>query len=216
MKSGCEFWLFLFHKKFHKFHKISCFCKVYIVHLYLNLQNITNMETKELGCVYFFRHVGLTPVKIGYTSNKSPIKRFEQFKTYAPFGAEILGFIQTNEAKKYETDLHLKYSAKRLDGEWFEISEEDINYEVNRLMSKEQIKEKNEFHINWATYIEQKNNYKNFVKEKLKNNSKYSDFAIIYKADRNISKSRLSEMLNVSRRTIYNWIEQFEKTNNIK
>lgn len=170
-----------------------------------------NMETKELGCVYFFRHVGLTPVKIGYTNNKSPIKRFEQFKTYAPFGAEILGFIQTNEAKKYETDLHLKYSSKRLDGEWFEISEEDVNYDINRLMSKEQIKEKNEFQIEWSKYIEDHKDYKRKIEIKLGNIDGFKEFSLIYKKDKKISKTFLAENFGVSRRTIYNWIEQFEK-----
>jgi len=35
-------------------------------------------EKSEKGCVYFFRHIGLTPVKIGFSTNESPFDRFEQ------------------------------------------------------------------------------------------------------------------------------------------
>jgi len=82
------------------------------------------MEQEQKGCVYFFRHIGLTPVKIGYSTHESPIKRFEQFKTYAPYGSELIGFIRTYDAKKLETILHERFSAHRLGGEWFEISQE--------------------------------------------------------------------------------------------
>jgi len=83
------------------------------------------MENQK-GCVYFFRHIGLSPVKIGYSENESPINRFNQFKTYAPFGSEILGFIQTYNANELESNLHRKFSSKRLLGEWFEITEVDV------------------------------------------------------------------------------------------
>ena len=60
-----------------------------------NITYICSMENTEnkKGCVYFFRHIGLTPVKIGFSTHESPIGRFEQFKTYAPYGSEIIGFI---------------------------------------------------------------------------------------------------------------------------
>ena len=70
------------------------------------------METKK-GCVYFFKHIGLTPIKIGYSENESPFNRFTQFKTYAPYGSEILGFIIISDAKELETLLHKKYASKR-------------------------------------------------------------------------------------------------------
>ena len=68
------------------------------------------------GCVYFFKHVGLSPIKIGYTENESPINRFETFKTYAPYGAEIVGFFRCNNPLKIEAELHFKYSHRRLKG----------------------------------------------------------------------------------------------------
>ena len=56
------------------------------------------MKTK--GCVYFFKHKGVSPIKIGYTNNVSPINRFENFKTYSPYGSEIGGFIETDKPKE--------------------------------------------------------------------------------------------------------------------
>jgi len=115
------------------------------------------MEISERGCVYFFRHIGLSPVKIGFSSNESPLKRFEQFKTYAPYGAEILGFIMTKESKELETTLHLKFSSNRLKGEWFEISKEDIDKVVSFYSNIEDVKEKNEFEIEWTKKIANRN-----------------------------------------------------------
>jgi len=115
------------------------------------------MEISERGCVYFFRHIGLSPVKIGFSSNESPLKRFEQFKTYAPYGAEILGFIMTKESKELETALHVKFSSNRLKGEWFEISKEDIDKVVSFYSNIEDIKEKNEFEIEWTKKIANRN-----------------------------------------------------------
>jgi len=85
----------------------------------------------ERGCVYFFRHIGLSPIKIGYSENESPINRFNSFKTYAPYGSEILGFIIISDAKEIESHLHKKYANKRLQGEWFDLSEEDVKKEID-------------------------------------------------------------------------------------
>lgn len=105
---------------------------------------------EQKGCVYFFKHIGLSPIKIGYSENESPINRFEQFKTYAPFGAELIGFIRTNEAKKLETELHKKYARDRIKGEWFEISKEDAEKCISFYSNIIDIEEMNSFQVNWA------------------------------------------------------------------
>lgn len=111
------------------------------------------MENLEKGCVYFFRHIGLTPIKIGYSENESPIKRFEQFKTYAPFGAELIGFIRTTRAKQLETALHQKYSRDRIKGEWFEITKEESEKCISFYSNLEDIEEMNSFQIAWANKL---------------------------------------------------------------
>lgn len=108
------------------------------------------MTRPEKGCVYFFRHIGLSPIKIGYSINESPINRFEQFKTYAPFGAELLGFIKTEKAKELETELHKKFARDRIKGEWFEISKEEAEKCISFYSNIEDIEEMNMFQIAWA------------------------------------------------------------------
>ena len=115
------------------------------------------MENNK-GCVYFFRHIGLTPVKIGYSNSESPIGRFEQFKTFAPYGSEIIGFIRTYDAKQLETTLHERFSAFRLSGEWFDITQEQCESVISFYSNIEDIKEKNEFQIEWAKKVEFKYN----------------------------------------------------------
>ena len=105
---------------------------------------------KQKGCVYFFKHIGLNPVKIGYSTNESPVIRFDAFKTYAPYGAELIGFIRTLEAKELETLLHEKFSSNRINGEWFEITIDQVNSIIEFYSNIEDIKEKNEFQIAWA------------------------------------------------------------------
>ena len=171
------------------------------------------MKDEKKGCVYFFRHVGLEPIKIGYSENESPINRFKQFKTYAPFGAEIIGFIQTDEAKIIETKLHQKYSSKRLDGEWFLISEEEVQNEINFYTSKEDIKQRNEFQIAWAKNLlikkEEKEEVLNIANSNYK--QKFEYFKKTYIKDKDINRTHASKKYLVSRRTIISWIEKIEK-----
>lgn len=165
---------------------------------------------KEKGCVYFFRHVGLSPVKIGYSENESPINRFNQFKTYAPFGSEILGFIQTYNASELESNLHKKFTSKRLFGEWFEITEEEVKKEIDFYSSIEDVKERNEFQIEWAKKL---HNKRNNIEEEMnsynrKNSSAKITFIKWYKENPGLNRLRTAEKLGVTRRCVYNWIDE--------
>lgn len=120
------------------------------------------MENINKGCVYFFRHIGLTPIKIGFSENESPINRFEQFKTYAPFGAELIGFIRTNKAKELESELHKKYARDRIKGEWFEITKEEACKSISFYSNINDIEEMNYFQIAWAkSFVYDKNEISN-------------------------------------------------------
>jgi hypothetical protein len=172
------------------------------------------MEEKielEKGCVYFFRHIGLTPVKIGYSSSNSPIARFEQFKTYAPYGSEIIGFIQSIEAKSLETKLHRKYASLRLSGEWFDLTEEQVNFEIDFHTSIEDVAERNEFQKAWAfSLLESKNKVQKQI-EDIKIVNPFGYFKSIYLANKKINRSHAAEKLNVSRQTICRWIKIIEE-----
>lgn len=109
------------------------------------------MKTVTEGCVYFFKHKNIEGIKIGYSLDLSPIKRFNQFKIYAPFGALMLGFIESYDAKKLETKLHKKYSDKRMEGEWFNISINEVNDIIDFYSTENNIELRS---ILWQKYSE--------------------------------------------------------------
>jgi hypothetical protein len=151
------------------------------------------------GCVYFFRHIGLSPVKIGYSESESPYKRFEQFKTYAPFGAELLGFIRTVRAKDLETELHNKYSRDRIKGEWFEITKQEVDKCISFYSNLEDIEEMNNFQVFWA---------KSFIKDKtgLDITSKFLEKFCLEKNDESevviLNQIEIARLLNVEKSDI--------------
>lgn len=81
--------------------------------------------------VYFFRETGRPYVKIGMSKNDIQV-RFQHFKTYAPLGAYIVGFIKTKKASLLESELHKKYKDKRLQGEFFSITDDEVYNEINK------------------------------------------------------------------------------------
>lgn len=76
--------------------------------------------------IYFFKHKRVAGVKIGRTSGDSVNQRFACFKTYSPFGAEILGFFECDNCVQKEIELHRRFSALRMHGEFFNISEDIV------------------------------------------------------------------------------------------
>lgn len=154
------------------------------------------------GCVYFFRHVGLTPVKIGYSENSSPIDRFNCFRTYAPYGSEILGFIQTYDPCKLESLIHEKFCFKKLKGEWFEITQEDVETQINLYSQKEDIENKSRFELAWANKV-------NKVNSNIDTSNKESFFEY-YSHNTKEQKTKIAKKFKVTRATIYSWIKEFE------
>lgn len=56
------------------------------------------------------------------TNDPLPLRRFEGFLTYAPFGGELVGFIDVEDALSLESRIHYILKDKRLNGEWFDIT----------------------------------------------------------------------------------------------
>ena len=79
--------------------------------------------------VYFFRENHSDYVKIGKTKNDVK-ERFKDFKVYAPLGAYIVGFIKTNNCHKLEKKLHEFYKDKRVKGEFFKLTDEEVNLKI--------------------------------------------------------------------------------------
>lgn len=85
--------------------------------------------------VYFFRETGRPYVKIGMSKNDIQY-RFQCFRTYAPLGAYIVGYIKTDNCVKLEKIIHDKYKDKRLKGEFFNLTDDEIYMEINLHDSK--------------------------------------------------------------------------------
>lgn len=161
------------------------------------------------GCVYFFRHVGLSPVKIGYSTNESPIQRFNQFKTYAPYGSEILGFVILSNPKEVETFLHKKYANKRLNGEWFDLTDDDVQKEIKFYTDVSIIEERNEFQIAWANFIDRKKTkVKKLFGKIQKENERKKYFFKIYEENPELNRTQIALELGVSRKSIQTWIKE--------
>lgn len=84
-------------------------------------------KQKPQGIVYFVRALagdqeGL--VKIGYTTNLKT--RLISFKAESGAEVELLHHIPTTDCLVMEKTLHNIFKAKRITGEWFDLSEEDI------------------------------------------------------------------------------------------
>lgn len=64
--------------------------------------------------------------KIGRTNN--PENRAKTFSVKLPFAVEYVCLIQTDNMYKLESDLHVHFNKQRLDGEWFRLSPDDVEY----------------------------------------------------------------------------------------
>tara|TARA_R110002020_G_C15957746_1_gene746281 strand:- start:42 stop:716 length:675 start_codon:yes stop_codon:yes gene_type:complete len=89
-----------------------------------SIEELNKRIPRAKGCVYFFKIVGLSPVKIGYSDELTPEKRLKSFSF--PHGIERLGYFSTVNARLVEQEIHKMLSQYRLKGEWFDITEEKV------------------------------------------------------------------------------------------
>lgn len=64
--------------------------------------------------------------KIGRTAN--PKNRLKTFGVKLPFETEFIALIESENMFALEAELHERYAGKRVNGEWFDLSREDIEY----------------------------------------------------------------------------------------
>lgn len=83
--------------------------------------------------VYIFRMDRF--IKIG--RSEFPIERLRIY-AHLPWEDELIGLIHTDNSNKLESILHENFSDKRMDGEWFELTQSDINY-IKNLNIKEEL-----------------------------------------------------------------------------
>jgi hypothetical protein len=96
-------------------------------HYYPNREGKSPPKKKkpQKGYVYLLQSP-TEAYKIGRT--KAPQDRIKTFGVKMPFEVEYIALIKTDDMVKLEVNLHNKFTDKRIDGEWFELSLEDVEY----------------------------------------------------------------------------------------
>lgn len=80
---------------------------------------------KHEGYIYLIK--GVFPskcYKIGLT--KEPKSRISTLGVQLPFPIEVIHLIKTNDMRGLEKALHNKYADKRVNGEWFALTDSDV------------------------------------------------------------------------------------------
>ncbi len=89
-----------------------------------------SLEPKDIGYVYFIKCVvpeGYVKnlVKIGQTTNVAT--RLLSLQTGNPFSLVVHKTIESSEYKKIEHALHKKFKDKRINLEWFDVTDTEID-----------------------------------------------------------------------------------------
>lgn len=90
-----------------------------------SVRHSPKVKTKKPGYVYLIK----SPTgyyKIG--RSKNPNNRKKTFGVQLPFEVEFEHLIKTDDMETLETELHLYFSHLRVNGEWFDLSADDVAY----------------------------------------------------------------------------------------
>ena len=86
----------------------------------------TFFKAKRAGFVYIVDEINGPHYKIGRTSN--PYDRLKTFEVKLPYKVEYNMLIETNDMYALEYKLHNIFSDKHADGEWFTLSQDDLDW----------------------------------------------------------------------------------------
>lgn len=95
----------------------------------LKVQEKVHRQTDALlkpGYVYLLNEVNGDHYKIGRTVN--PKSRLKTFSVKLPYKVEFEAVIETDDMYSLEAQLHHRFADKRVDGEWFDLTPDDVSY----------------------------------------------------------------------------------------
>ena len=105
----------------------------------LKMINLFRYVSKELSFSYVYlvkgTHKGITRYKIGKANNVND--RIKRFEVKIPFDIDLEFSFLVKNSFEFESMLHRQYDKKRLSGEWFDLSEDDIKAIIQKGISKE-------------------------------------------------------------------------------
>jgi hypothetical protein len=84
-------------------------------------------EIMRISYIYLVRLGKFT--KIGHAKN--PVLRFQQLQCGCPFRYEDFKYFQVVDAPELETVLHTHFMDEKISGEWYEISEKEVEWLKN-------------------------------------------------------------------------------------
>lgn len=76
------------------------------------------------GYVYLVQQVGGIYFKLG--RSKTPVQRIGNLNVKLPFEIEVLALVETDDMVALERELHEKYAARHVRGEWYALTPEDV------------------------------------------------------------------------------------------
>jgi hypothetical protein len=83
-------------------------------------------RNKRKGFVYLIKEVNGSHYKIGRTVNLD--SRAQTFSVKLPFKISLEHSFHSDDYKTAEESLHTMFSDKRIDGEWFQLSDDDVSF----------------------------------------------------------------------------------------
>ncbi|MGD7044956.1 GIY-YIG nuclease family protein [Jeotgalibacillus proteolyticus] len=95
----------------------------------------SDMDGNAPGYVYFVQEYMNGTFKIGKT--KYVDKRMNLFSVKLPFENKLIHLVKTGDHHKTEKAFHHHFSEKRVEGEWFSLSKEDVDWIKNGHYSKD-------------------------------------------------------------------------------
>jgi predicted GIY-YIG superfamily endonuclease len=88
--------------------------------------NYPKIKSDKVSQVYLIRNNNNGQIKIGRSNN--PERRLKTLLTSTTDDLEIIKTIPSNSASQMESNLHQKFRHKRINREWFALTEDDIKF----------------------------------------------------------------------------------------
>ena len=82
------------------------------------------VKTKDTSGYVYLLQSETGHYKIGRTKN--PKHRYKTFGTKLPFKVEFIALIKSDDMYQLERDLHSMYAPQRIDGEWFDLTSDNV------------------------------------------------------------------------------------------
>jgi hypothetical protein len=94
--------------------------------LYGDMRQRGKLNFKQ-GTVYIIQDIDVTGYyKIGKT--QQPVDRIGHFDTMLPFDVQVVHLITSKDCNALETVLHRHFASKRVRGEWFALTDADVQW----------------------------------------------------------------------------------------